>query len=91
MLVGQVGPLPESLEELAGGGGLQDLLGLCVSTDLDRLIWALADSRALYLSRESGRPLWDAQTSLILGQYRRVLSITFVHWQAARCQDGPLR
>ena len=50
---GQVGPLQARLEELAGGGGLQDLLGLCVgafgdiSTDLDRLIRALDDSRAL--------------------------------------------
>ena len=26
---GQVGPLQTRLEELAGGGGLQDLLGLC--------------------------------------------------------------
>ena len=86
---GQVGPLQARLEELAGGGGLQDLLGLCVgafgdiSTDLDRLIRALADSRALYLSREAGRPLSDRETGHILGQYRRILSVVFVRCNAA--------
>jgi hypothetical protein len=75
---------------LAGGGGLkEDLLGLCVgafgdiSCDLDRLIRALAESRALYLSRETGRPLSERETGHILGQYRRVLSVTFVRCQAA--------
>ena len=39
-VAGQVGPLEARLEELAGGGGMKDLLGLCVgafgyiSTDL---------------------------------------------------------
>ena len=86
---GQVGPLQARLEQLAGGGGLQSLLGLCVgafgdcSTDMDRTIRALADSRALYLSREAGRPLSDKETGHILGQYRRVLSVTFVRCQAA--------
>ena len=85
-----LGPLQARLEELAGGGGLkEDLLGLCVgafgdiSTDLDRLIKALAESRALYLSREAGRPLSDNEAGQILGQYRRVLSVTFVRSQAA--------
>ena len=89
-VAGQVGPLQARLEELAGGGGLkEDLLGLCVgafgdiSTDLDRLIKAMAESRALYLSREAGRPLSDNESGLILGQYRRVLSVTFVRSQAA--------
>ena len=65
---GQVGPLQARLEELAGGGGLKDLLGLCVgafgdiSTDLDQLIKALAESMVLYLSREAGRPLSDNDT-----------------------------
>ena len=88
-VAGQVGPLQARLEELAGGGGLkEDLLGLCVgafgdiSTDLDRLIKALAESRALYLSREAGRPLSDNESGHILGQYRRVLSVTFVRSQA---------
>ena len=85
---GQVGPLQARLEELCGGS-LQDLLGLCVgafgdiSTDLERLIKALAESRALYLSREAGRPLSDREAGLILGQYRRVLSVCFVRSNAA--------
>ena len=86
---GQAGPLQARLEQLAGGGGLEDLLGLCVgafgdcSADMDRLIRALAESRALFLSREAGRPLSDSETGHILGQYRRVLSVTFVRSQAA--------
>ena len=85
----KVGPLQARLEELAGGGGLQDLLGLCVgafgdiSSDLDRVIRALAESRALYLSREAGRPLSDIEAGLILTQYRRVLSVVFVRSNAA--------
>ena len=88
-VAGQVGPLQARLEELAGGGGLKDLLGLCVgafgdiSTDLDRLIRALAESRALYLSREAGRPLSDRESGHILGQYRRDLSVSFLRSQAA--------
>ena len=88
-LPGQVGPLQARLEQLAGGRGLEDLLGLCVgafgdcSTDMARLIKALAESRALFLSREAGRPLSDRETGHILGQYRRVLSVTFVRSQAA--------
>ena len=86
---GQVGPLQARLEELCGGGGIQDLLGLCVgafgdiSSDLDRVIRAVAESRALYLSREAGRPLSDRESGMILNQYRRVLSVTFVRSQAA--------
>ena len=86
---GQVGPLQARLEQLCGGRGLEDLLGLCVgafgdcSTDMDRLIRAMAEARALYLSREAGRPLSDKETGHILGQYRRVLSVTFVRCQAA--------
>ena len=52
-------------------------------TDQDRLIRALAESRTLYLSREAGRPLSDREAGLILGQYRRVLSATFVRSNAA--------
>ena len=88
-LPGQVGPLQARLEQLAGGRGLEDLLGLCVgafgdcSTDMSRLIKALAESRALFLSREAGRPLSDRETGHILGQYLHVLSVTFVRSQAA--------
>ena len=65
------------------------MLGLCVgafgdcSSDMARLIKALAEARALYLSREAGQPLSDRETGHILGQYRRVLSVTFVRCQAA--------
>ena len=85
---GEAGPLQTRLEGLAGGGGLADLLGLCIgafgdiSTDMDRLIRALAESRALYLSRETGRTLSDREAGRILSQYRRILSVTFVRSQA---------
>ena len=85
---GQVGPLQARLEELCGGS-LKYLLGLCVgafgdiSCDLDQLIRALAESRALFLAREAGRPLSDREAGFILGQYRRVLSVTFVRSNAA--------
>ena len=46
-------------------------------------IRVLAESRALYLSREAGRSLSDCKTGHILGQYRRVLLITFVRSKAA--------
>ena len=45
--------------------------------------WVLVECRALFLSRETGRPLLDSETGHILGQYRRVLSVTFVRSQAA--------
>ena len=48
-----------------------------------RLITAMADSRALFFSREAGRPLSEKETGHILGQYRRALSVTFVCCQAA--------
>ena len=64
-------------------------MGLCVgafgdiSTDLARLIKAQAEYRALFLPREEGRTLSDNESGQILGQYRRVLSVTFVRSQAA--------
>ena len=79
---GEVGPLQERLESLG------ELLCLCVgafgdiSADLERLIGAIAESRALFLSRERGRPLSD-KAGLILCQHRRVLSVVFVRVQAA--------
>ena len=51
-------------------------MGLCIgafgdiSTDMDQLIRALADSRALYLSRETGWALSDREAGQILSQYR---------------------
>ena len=45
-----------------------------VSEDLDRIVRAMAESRALYLSREAGKPVPDSRGGWILGQYRRRLS-----------------
>ena len=54
-----------------------------VSSDLDRVISALAESRVLFLARESGRMVTDGWRSVILGQYRRYFSTLFVKAQAA--------
>ena len=54
-----------------------------VSADLDRVVTALAESRVLYLSRESGKPVTEGWRSVILGQYRRHFSVLFVKVQAA--------
>jgi hypothetical protein len=54
-----------------------------ISTDLDRVIRALAESRVLYLSRETGRPVTDMWIGQVLAQTRRVLSCVFVRCQAA--------
>ena len=54
-----------------------------VSSDLDRVISALAESRVLYLARESGKPATDGWRSVVLGQYRRYFSVLFVRVQMA--------
>ena len=41
-----------------------------VSSDMDRVISAMAESRVLFLSRESGKPVTDGWRSVVLGQYR---------------------
>ena len=43
----------------------------------------MAESRVLYLSRESGKPITDGWRSVILAQYRRYFSVLFVRVQAA--------
>ena len=53
------------------------------STDLERVIVAMAESRVLYLSRETGRPVTDGWRSVVVGQYRRHFSVLFVKVQAA--------
>ena len=53
------------------------------SSDLDRMVTAMAEARVLYLSRESGKPVTDGWRSLVLGQYRRYFSVLFVRVQAA--------
>ena len=43
------------------------------SSELDRVVTAMAESRVLYLSRESGKPVRvrDGWRSAVLAQYRR--------------------
>ena len=81
--VGATGPLVQRLESMG------ELLCLVVgafgevSEDLERTIKAIAESRALYLSRESGQPVSEARAGWILGQYRRLLSCLFIRSQAS--------
>ena len=81
---GQQGPLEARLEELCGTTGLQSLVvgrfgeG---SQHLHLLVKGMAEARALHLSRTSGRPLSEAETGVILGSYRRILSCRFVRSQ----------
>ena len=80
---GEVGPCVSRLENHG------DILELVVgafgeaSSDLDRVITAMAESRLLYLARESGKPATDGWRSILLGQYRRFFSVLFVRVQAA--------
>ena len=79
---GQVGPLQRRLESF---GVLQCLVIGCAgegSQDLHSLIQSLADSRARYQSRATGHQVSEAEQGMILSQYRRILSCTFVRAQA---------
>ena len=80
---GEVGPCQARLETL--GGILEQIVGAFgeVSTDLDRLITALAESRILYLAQETGRLRMDGWRSVVLGQYHRHFLVLFVRVQAA--------
>ena len=80
---GVAGPLVQRL--LGMGTMLELVVGSFgeVSTDMERVIVALAESRALYLSREAGRTLSGNEIGVTLGQYRRLLSVTFVRSNAA--------
>ena len=80
---GEVGPCVARLE--THGDILELVVGAFgeVSSDLDRVISALAESRVLYLARESGRLVTDGWRSVVLGQYRRHFSTLFVKAQAA--------
>ena len=51
------------------------------SADLDRVVTALAESRVLFLSRESGKPITDGWRSIVLSHYRRFFSVLFVKVQ----------
>ena len=80
---GEVGPCQERLESL--GELLQVVVGYWgeTSTDLDRVIRAIAEARVLYLSRETGQPITDTWVGQVLGQHRRSLSVSFIRAQAA--------
>ena len=56
---GEVGPCQERLKNL--GDLLQMVVGYWgeTSTDMDRMMRAIAESRVLYLSRETRRPITD--------------------------------
>ena len=54
------------------------------STDLDRVIKGIAESRVLYLSRQEGRPVTDAWAGQVLGQHSRFFSALFFRCQADR-------
>ena len=45
------------------------------------MVTALAESRVLYLSRESGKPVTDGWRSVVLSHYRRFFSVLFVKVQ----------
>ena len=72
------GPLVQRVESLG------ELLRLVVeafgevSEDLERTITAIAESRALFLSRETGQPVSEARAGWIFGQYRRLLTRLFI-------------
>ena len=80
---GEVGPCVARLETF--GELLELVVGAFgeVSADMSRVISALAESRVLYLSRESGKPVTDGWSSVVLGQYCRYFSVLFVKVQAA--------
>ena len=52
------------------------------SSNFGRVIRGLVESRALYQARDTGKPVTDASTGKILGQYRRVFSTLFFCSQA---------
>ena len=54
-----------------------------VSEDLERTIKAIAESRTLFITSETGQSVSDAKAGWILGQYRRRLSCLFVRSQVS--------
>ena len=55
-----------------------------MSEDLERSIKAIAELRALYLSRETGHPVSEDKAGWILGQYKSCLSCLFVRNRAPK-------
>ena len=79
---GETGAL---VARLQGYGDLMCLVagawGDC-STDLHNLVQTCAESRVEHLCRSTGRPELEGQLSVIIGQYRRLLSSCIVRAQA---------
>ena len=81
-LPGETGPLVARLQ------GFGDLLCLVVgawgdcSADLHTLVQTCAESRVEHLCRSTGRPELEGQLSVIVSQYRRLLSSCMVRAQA---------
>ena len=79
---GETGPLVARLQ------GFGDLLCLVVgawgecSADLHNLVQTCAESRVEHLCRSTGRPELEGQLSVIVSQYRRLLSSCIVRAQA---------
>ena len=80
---GMAGPCVARLESL--GSILELVVGAFgeVSSDMERTITALAESRVLYLSRESGKPVTEGWRSVVLSNYCRYFSVLFVKVQSA--------
>ena len=55
------------------------------STDLDKVIKGIAESRVLFLSRKEGQLVTDAWAGQVLGQHRRFFPALFV-----RCHEACL-
>ena len=53
------------------------------SKDLHSLIRVLGESRVAYEARAQGKPASDKELGSVIGQIRRVLSVTFVRAQSA--------
>ena len=53
------------------------------STDLDRVIKGIAESRVLFLSRKEGQLVTDAWAGQVLGQHHRFFPALFVRCHAA--------
>ena len=71
----------DNMMRLQGYGELMCLVagdwGDC-STDLHNLVQTCAESRVEHLCRSTGRPELEGQLSVIIGQYRRLLSTCII-------------
>ena len=79
-----MGPCQARLESL--GNLLQIVVGAFgeASTDMDRMIQGIAESRVLYLSRQELRPVTDSWNGQVLSQHRRYFFALSI-WCQASC------